>query len=117
MEKIEYREIRLPNGEVLQIKYDTEGVVFDRFSHNGEEHLESYGYDLYSETTIPRHHANITSADINEFGKSAYGILLKTLQVLELAPLKDIASVIDQLKEDIYKECPDLLLLEDSTEK
>jgi len=51
-EGIVYRNIVLPNdvkaGDVLQIKFDTEGVVYDLFS-NDEEHIESFGYDFYTE--------------------------------------------------------------------
>jgi len=43
-----YRCIYLPNGDYIQIKFDYEGIVYDRF--NGEhEHQESYGYDFYSD--------------------------------------------------------------------
>ena len=45
---IEYRRIDLENGDYIQIKYDVEGVVYDRFDKN-DEHMESYGYDLYEE--------------------------------------------------------------------
>jgi hypothetical protein len=45
---IEYRRIDLENGDYIQIKYDIEGVVYDRFDKN-DEHMESYGYDLYEE--------------------------------------------------------------------
>jgi hypothetical protein len=44
----EYRFIYLDNGEYLQIKYDIEGIVYDRFDKN-HEHIESYGYDFYIE--------------------------------------------------------------------
>ena len=44
----EYRYIYLPSGEYIQIKFDTEGVVYDRFNED-DEHQESYGYDFYSE--------------------------------------------------------------------
>jgi hypothetical protein len=44
----EYRFIHLDNGDYLQIKYDVEGIVYDRFDKNNE-HVESYGYDLYIE--------------------------------------------------------------------
>ena len=44
----EYRIINLENGEYIQIKYDLEGVVYDRFDKK-HEHIESYGYDLYEE--------------------------------------------------------------------
>ena len=45
---IEYRTINLENGEYIQIKYDLEGIVYDRFDKN-HEHIESYGYDFYEE--------------------------------------------------------------------
>tara|TARA_R110002020_G_scaffold109216_1_gene252794 strand:+ start:511 stop:675 length:165 start_codon:yes stop_codon:yes gene_type:complete len=44
----EYRYIYLPSGDYIQIKFDTEGVVYDRFNED-DEHQESYGYDFYSE--------------------------------------------------------------------
>lgn len=44
----EYRRINLENGDFIQIKYDLEGIVYDRFDKNNE-HIESYGYDLYEE--------------------------------------------------------------------
>jgi len=44
----EYRRINLENGDYIQIKYDVEGIVYDRFDKN-DEHIESYGYDLYVE--------------------------------------------------------------------
>jgi hypothetical protein len=45
---MEYRRIDLENGDYIQIKFDVEGVVYDRFDKN-DEHIESYGYDLYEE--------------------------------------------------------------------
>jgi hypothetical protein len=45
---MEYRIIDLENGDYIQIKFDVEGVVYDRFDKN-DEHIESYGYDLYEE--------------------------------------------------------------------
>ncbi len=44
----EYRYLYLPSGDYIQIKFDTEGVVYDRFNKDNE-HQESYGYDFYSE--------------------------------------------------------------------
>jgi len=48
-----YRNIVLPNdvksGDVLQIKFDTEGVVYDLFDNSMEELKEEYGYDFYSD--------------------------------------------------------------------
>jgi len=44
----EYKFIYLENGDFIQIKYDVEGIVYDRFDKNNE-HIESYGYDLYEE--------------------------------------------------------------------
>jgi len=46
--KSEYRIINLNNGDYIQIKYDVDGVVYDRFDKN-DEHIESYGFDLYTE--------------------------------------------------------------------
>lgn len=43
-----YKYIYLPNGDYIQMKYDPEGIMYDRFSKD-DEHLESYGYHLYSE--------------------------------------------------------------------
>jgi hypothetical protein len=45
---IEYKIIDLEDGGFIQIKYDVEGIVYDRFNKDGE-HVESYGYDLYEE--------------------------------------------------------------------
>ncbi len=44
----EYRTINLDNGDYIQIKYDIDGIVYDRFDKN-HEHVESYGFDLYIE--------------------------------------------------------------------
>ena len=44
----EYRRIYLDNGDYIQIKYETEGIVYDKFDKD-DEHIESYGYDFYSE--------------------------------------------------------------------
>ena len=44
----DYRIINLENGEYIHIKYDLEGVFYDRFDNNNE-HIESYGFDLYTE--------------------------------------------------------------------
>ena len=44
----DYRYIYLPSGDYIQIKFDDEGVVYDRFDED-DEHQESYGYDFYSE--------------------------------------------------------------------
>ena len=50
---IVYRTIVLPNdikaGDVVQIKFDTEGVVYDLFDNSMEEYKEQLGYDLYKE--------------------------------------------------------------------
>lgn len=50
---IVYRNIVLPNdvkaGDVLQIKFDTEGVVYDLFDNSMEELKEEYGYNFYSD--------------------------------------------------------------------
>jgi hypothetical protein len=42
-----YRYIYLPSGDYLQIKFDEEGIVYDRFNKD-DEHQESYGYDFYN---------------------------------------------------------------------
>jgi len=46
--KEEYKYITFPNGDYVQIKFDIEGVVYDRFNKD-DEWQESYGYDLYDE--------------------------------------------------------------------
>jgi hypothetical protein len=50
---IVYRTIVLPNdvkaGDVIQIKFDTEGVVYDLFDNSMEECKEEFGYDFYTE--------------------------------------------------------------------
>ena len=51
--KKEYRYIHLPNGNVLSIKFDEEGIVYDLYN-NKEEHIESYGYDLYEEINLTK---------------------------------------------------------------
>lgn len=43
-----YKYIYLPNGDYIQIKFDEEGIVYDRFNEN-DEHQESYGYSLYED--------------------------------------------------------------------
>ena len=44
----EYKCIYLPSGDYIQIKFDVEGIVYDRFDGD-DEHQESYGYDLYED--------------------------------------------------------------------
>jgi len=44
----EYKFIHLDNGDYIQIKFDLEGIVYDKFSKDGE-HIESYGFDLYTD--------------------------------------------------------------------
>ena len=50
---IVYRYIVLPNdvkaGDVVQIKFDSDGVVYDLFDNEMEEVIEEFGYDLYSD--------------------------------------------------------------------
>lgn len=50
----EYRYLPLPNGEVLVIKFDDEGIVYDRWTADLETHLESYGYDFYEERNLTK---------------------------------------------------------------
>ena len=40
--------IVLPNGDYIQIQFNSEGIVYDRFNKD-DEHLESYGYDFYTD--------------------------------------------------------------------
>ena len=49
-----YRYITLPNGDILIIKFDDEGIVYDLWSADLETHLESYGYDLYEERNLTK---------------------------------------------------------------
>jgi len=44
----EYRYIYLPSGDYIQIKFDEEGIAYDRFNED-DEHQESYGYDFYND--------------------------------------------------------------------
>ena len=44
----DYKYIKLPNGDYIQIKFDIDGVVYDRFNSK-DEHQESYGFTLYEE--------------------------------------------------------------------
>tara|TARA_R100001460_G_scaffold79745_2_gene120696 strand:+ start:719 stop:886 length:168 start_codon:yes stop_codon:yes gene_type:complete len=53
MENKEYRYIYLPSGDYMQIKFDIEGVFYDRFNED-DEHQESYGYDLYEELKLTK---------------------------------------------------------------
>jgi len=48
-----YKYIYLPNGDYLQIKFDEEGIVYDRFNED-DEHKESYGYDFYEDVNLSR---------------------------------------------------------------
>ena len=48
MSKRLYRILDLPDGGFIQVKFDVEGVVYDRFDRSGEI-VEIYGYDLYEE--------------------------------------------------------------------
>jgi hypothetical protein len=43
-----YREISLPDGNKLQIKFEEEGIVYDIIDKQGEV-IEELGYDLYQE--------------------------------------------------------------------
>ena len=52
--KDEYRYLPLPNEEVLVIKFDDEGIVYDRWTADLETHLESYGYDFYEERNLTK---------------------------------------------------------------
>jgi hypothetical protein len=54
MEKgIIYRHIVLPNnvkgGDVVQIKFDYEGIVYDLLNNSMDEIIEEFGYDYYCE--------------------------------------------------------------------
>jgi len=51
MKTLDYKYIYLPNGDYLQIKFDVEGIVYDRFDGD-DEHQESYGYDLYEDINL-----------------------------------------------------------------
>ena len=51
MKTLDYKYIYLPNGDYLQIKFDVEGIVYDRFDRD-DEHQESYGYDLYEDINL-----------------------------------------------------------------
>ena len=62
MEDKNSRYIYLPSGDYIQIKFDDEGVVYDRFNED-DEHVESYGYDFYCE--IP----NLQTFKTNRHGK------------------------------------------------
>ena len=42
------RIISLDNGDYIQIKFEKEGIVYDRFNKD-DEHIEAYGYDFCSE--------------------------------------------------------------------
>tara|TARA_R100001163_G_scaffold65249_2_gene61803 strand:- start:3 stop:170 length:168 start_codon:yes stop_codon:yes gene_type:complete len=53
MENKEYKYIHLPNGDYIVIKFDIEGVVYDRFNKD-DEHKESYGYDFYEELKLTK---------------------------------------------------------------
>jgi hypothetical protein len=53
MENKEYKYIYLPNGDYIVIKFDIEGVVYDRFNKD-DEHKESYGYDFYEELKLTK---------------------------------------------------------------
>jgi hypothetical protein len=44
----QYREIPLPDGNILQIKFEAEGIVYDIIDDQGEL-VEEKGYDLYQE--------------------------------------------------------------------
>jgi hypothetical protein len=44
----QYREISLPDGNKLQIKFEGEGIVYDIIDKQGEV-IEELGYDIYQE--------------------------------------------------------------------
>jgi hypothetical protein len=44
----QYREVSLPDGNKLQIKFEQEGIVYDIIDNQGEV-IEELGYDLYQE--------------------------------------------------------------------
>ena len=43
-----YRCISLPNGDYIQVKYEDDGIVFDRYDEYNE-HQEAIGFDMYHE--------------------------------------------------------------------
>ena len=45
----DYREIQLPNGNILVIKFEQEGIVYDLWNHDQTELIQEFGYDLYYE--------------------------------------------------------------------
>ena len=47
-DKKEYKRLDLPDGGYIQIKFEYEGIVYDRFNVN-DELQEEYGYDFYYE--------------------------------------------------------------------
>jgi hypothetical protein len=113
MSRIQYKEIVLPNdvapGDVLQIKYDADGIVYDLFDNSMENCKVEYGYDLYSDTAIPRFHNSLTIDDIDKLGKSGYESVLKAVQAIEMCPLGEVHSAIADIKKMVYEACPSLL--------
>lgn len=106
----QYKQLVLPNdvkaGDVVQIKYDAEGIVYDLFDNSMEECKEEFGYDLYEDTTIPKFYANITPEDLDNISNSGYKVVLACLQAIETAPVGNVTKVISELKEEVYKACP-----------
>ena len=45
----DYREIHLPNGNVLVIKFEKDGIVYDLWNSDQTELIQEFGYDLYYE--------------------------------------------------------------------
>tara|TARA_R100000951_G_scaffold113670_1_gene116148 strand:+ start:2389 stop:2748 length:360 start_codon:yes stop_codon:yes gene_type:complete len=106
----QYKQLVLPNdvkaGDVVQIKYDTEGIVYDLFDNSMEECKEEFGYDLYEDTTIPKFYANITLEDLNNISNSGYKVVLACLQAVETTSVENVTKVVSELKEQVYKACP-----------
>ena len=68
--KEEYRYIYLPSRDYIQIKFDIEGVIYDRFNKD-DEHQESYGYDLYSEINNLKEYEEIEEKIIKKYNEDS----------------------------------------------
>ncbi len=112
-DKKTYRYIVVPNdvapGDVIQIKYEADGIVYDMFDSTMEECKEEFGYDMYSDTVIPTFNTALSVKDLNNISTTAYNTMLILLDAVENTAAGDLSTMLKQLKEEIYTECPELL--------
>ena len=121
MSKNQYRFLVLPKnaipGDIIQVKYDAEGIVFDLIDKNYEDLKHEFGYDLYEETTIPFEKCGITVKDVDNVADSAHNVLLNIIALIEDTKIKDISIVMNSVKDMVYSTFPHLKPKEEKKKK